>query len=64
MRLDARPFASGASGHVFRGKYNGTVVAAKAIYSQSMSSEMGELSREVCIVCVCGVGGGDYADRH
>jgi hypothetical protein len=34
-------------GQVFRGTYNGTVVAAKAIFSQSVEADMSEFTREV-----------------
>jgi serine/threonine-protein kinase Chk2 len=32
---------------VFRGTYHGTVVAAKAIFSQSMTAELEEIGREI-----------------
>jgi len=47
LDLDARPFAQGAGGQVYRGTYNGTVVAAKSIFAQTMAADVEEFSREV-----------------
>ena len=45
--LDDRAFAQGAGGQVFRGTYHGTVVAAKAVFSQTLAADTEEFSREV-----------------
>ena len=47
LLLDQRAFAQGAGGQVFRGTYNGTVVAAKAVFSQTLAADIDEFSREV-----------------
>jgi hypothetical protein len=45
--LEVRPFASGGGGQVYRGTYNGTVVAAKSVFSQAMTTQLEEFNREV-----------------
>jgi len=46
LSLPKKPFAAGASGSLFKGTYNGTVVAAKMLYSHSGDKERGEFDRE------------------
>ena len=41
LKLEARPFAAGAGGQVFKGSYCGSPVAAKAVYAQVSSSCLG-----------------------
>jgi serine/threonine protein kinase len=38
---------STAGGQVYRGQYNGTTVAAKMIFSQSLTDQLEEFEREV-----------------
>jgi len=47
LELEARPFASGGGGQVYRGTYNGTLVAAKSVFSQSLTTQLDEFNREV-----------------
>jgi len=50
LKLEDAPFAEGGGGQIFRGKYMGSVIAAKRVFNGHMTEGLADFDREVAML--------------